>query len=622
MYNPLKNCAYVHSCYVPASNNIHGCDAVVVAVKDVDTLESKLQIIPNPKIKIWVAKQGTRTYEKKRECVKFSELDMYVTEYRKRGEVIAKALGKRAYGYINLRALLESPYVYGADISPEITIKAEYMKNVSKGIQNYNIGIMDIETSVLGDEQIILNGYCDWRTKSIHCWILSSWFQPNEHWEQELMDRYHKELNVIYQQLNDKAKAVFHPDEWTVKFYLCDTEKQLIWDSVRFMVLAKPDFLGSWNSAYEGGYIPKRAQFRGIDVVELFAHPDVPPEYRMFKFKEDTRRTEHLADKWHVAYWPGYTYWYDPMCLYGRLRKVKGREVMYTLDYICGKNLGAGKMKFGMNATHYAMQTKDKVGYAVYNCFDVLQPCILDQVTSDVSSMELLIGPALLPDFSHQTVQLKAQFYEYCLSKGAVPGTVSGSMKSSYDGQIGNVGGAVLNPGLMRTQGSPYLKESDDRTSLYRLCCDLDVTSFYPSLTIAMNISRETKLCTVLWIEGCPYTLEYLQSLTDRINTMSKDKERERLIKEQERCAKRNAEYIFAFFSNYPTILENAVSICKEHFNIPGYQEMLELFAYAYHRDDLITTTVVPTKTRISSIHDISKAYIEESEEDEDDEDW
>ena len=621
MYNPLQNCAYTHSCYVPASNNIHGIDAVVVAAKDVDTLESKLQIIQNPKIKVWVAKQGTRTYEKKRECVKFSELDMYVTEYKRRGEIIAKALGKSTYGYINVRTLLESPYVYGADISPEITIKAEYTKNVTKAVKEYNVGIMDIETSVLGDEQIILNGYCDWKTRQLRCWILASWFQPSLNWEQELMDRYHKELQTIYAQLNDKAKAVFHPDEWTVKFELCATEKELIWNSIRYVVLAKPDFLGSWNSAYEGGYIPKRAQFRGIDIVELFAHPDVPPEFRMFKFKEDTRHTEHLADKWHVAYWPGYTYWYDPMCLYGRLRKVKGREVMYTLDYICGKVLGAGKMKFGMNATHYAMQTKDKVGYAVYNIFDVLQPCILDHVTSDVSSMELLIGPALLPDFSHQTVQLKAQFYEYCLSKGAVPGVVSGSMKTCYDDQIGNVGGAVLNPGLMRKQGSPYLLESDDSTSLYRLCCDLDVTSFYPSLTIAMNISRETKLCTVLWIEGCPYTLEFLQNMSDEIASMSKGKEREHKQDELDKYAKRNAEYIFSFFSNYPTVQENAVSICNEHFNIPSYQEMLELFANRHNRKDLLTTVSVSTKGRVSSIHDIAK-YVEVDEDEEESEDW
>ena len=269
MYNPLQNCAYTHSCYVPASNNIHGIDAVVVAAKDVDTLESKLQIIQNPKIKVWVAKQGTRTYEKKRECVKFSELDMYVTEYKRRGEIIAKALGKNTYGYINVRTLLESPYVYGADISPEITIKAEYTKNVTKAVKEYNIGIMDIETSVLGDEQIILNGYCDWKTRQLRCWILASWFQPSLNWEQELMDRYHKEFQTIYAQLNDKAKAVFHPDEWTVKFELCATEKELIWNSIRYVVLAKPDFLGSWNSAYEGGYIPKRAQFRGIDIVEI-----------------------------------------------------------------------------------------------------------------------------------------------------------------------------------------------------------------------------------------------------------------------------------------------------------------------------------------------------------------
>ena len=44
MYNPIPNCNFIHSCYVPPSNNPAGVDAIVAMVKDVDTLESKLHI--------------------------------------------------------------------------------------------------------------------------------------------------------------------------------------------------------------------------------------------------------------------------------------------------------------------------------------------------------------------------------------------------------------------------------------------------------------------------------------------------------------------------------------------------------------------------------------------------
>lgn len=595
MYNPIPNCNFIHSCYIPPSNNPSGMDGIVAMVKDVDTLESKLHIVRNPMVRVWVARKGLRNYENKRESAKLSELDVYICQYKKMGETLAKALGYPTYGYINTRKLLESPYVYGADIDPEIQMKLEYIEASKKGITTYDIGVMDIETSVLGDEQIILNGYCDWKTRTIYCWILQEWFQPSENWRQELMDRWNLELNNIYNQLNDKAKKVFIPEEWTPKFIMCSNEKELIEQSVRTVILCKPDFCLCWNLPYESDWIPRRALFRGLDPADLYSHPDVPPEFRMFKFNEDKRHVEHLADKWHIIKCPGYTYWVDPMCLYGRLRKVKGREVMYTLDYICGKNLGAGKMKFGQNQTHYLMQTKDKIGYAVYNCFDVLQPNILDHVTTDISSMIMLTGPSLLDDFAHQTVQLKAQFYEYCLSKGAVPGTVSGSMSKGYDKLISNVGGTVLSPSLMRYKGSRCMQESDDPTGIYRLCCDLDVTSFYPSITIAMNISRETKEATVLWITGCPYSIEELQRMREEIDLLPQKEKTKAEKKYADKIVKQNAEYIFEFFSRYPAVVENAVKLCEQHFNIPGYDEMLSLFAEQHHLDLDLKTIQVPT---------------------------
>ena len=77
MYNPIPNCNFIHSCYVPPSNNASGTDAIVAMVKDVDTLESKLHIIRDPMVRVWVEKKGLRTYEYKRECAKLNELDMY-----------------------------------------------------------------------------------------------------------------------------------------------------------------------------------------------------------------------------------------------------------------------------------------------------------------------------------------------------------------------------------------------------------------------------------------------------------------------------------------------------------------------------------------------------------------
>ena len=582
MYNPYPNCAYLHGLYIP--NTGDGSDAAVVVVKDVTTLETKIQIIDNPKYRLWVTKPGLRTFTNKRECCKQNECNMYLCSYQNRGEVIAKALGKYTPGsYINTRKLMESPYVWGADMPVLNLIKMEYQQSCTKSLPSVRIGAFDIETSVMGDEQILCASFTDFSNQITHSFYLTTWVGDDQ---TRLESIWHDEARKFKDNLNPKAQQYFNPDTWKTIYHPCDTEHDLIVNAITTVSASDCDFVGVWNMGFDIGYIEKRCKFRNISLSDIYAHPSVPSKYRVYRWVEDTRRVEHLADKWHILETSSKCKWYDPMCLYGRLRKVKGREVMYTLDYISGKVIGVGKMKFGQESkTHYLMQTSEseKYRYVIYNCFDTIIPTIMDAVTSDVMSMVMLLGPALFADFSHQTVQLKAQFYEYCLSRGAVPGSVSGSMKKPYDDLISNVGGAVLNPSLMRYQGSRCMDESDDPTGIYRLCCDLDVTSFYPSLTIAMNISRETKEATVLWITGCPYSIEQLRESMEEINQLEGSERTKAEDKFAKTVVKQNAEYIFEFFSRYPTVIENAVELCKQHFNIPGYDEMLQLFLDQHH---------------------------------------
>ena len=563
-YHPKDNCVFLHGTYVPPDNNSSGIDAVIACVKNVDTGESQLHIIKNPQTQLYVIKEGLRTFEHKREYARIIDCDMYITPYKLQYETLASSLGIRNKDpFFMKRAVEESPYAFTWDINPLIRMKCEYLDHTEKSATSLRIGMLDLETSVLGDEQILCASICSWPDREVHCFILNDpWLRVND--LKQLEERTKKEYKTFEEGLNDKAKKIWDQKPITAHYHLCKDEKSLLKESFNYIHSCKFDFLGIWNMGYDVPYMKQRAEFRQIDLVELWCHPDVPAEFRFFEWKEDKSKVDHFTDVWHIVNAPGYTYWYDAMALYSRLRKVKGRDILYTLDYIGNKIIGTGKMRFGTNESHYLMQTNDKIGYCVYNTLDVVIPALMDAITYDVASMIELSDCAMLQDFAKQTVQLKAQFYKYLLGLRLVPGSVAGSIKQEFDDVIGNIGGAVLNPTLMKIKGLPCLKESSMRSAIYRLAMDLDVSSFYPSATIAFNISRETKLASVLWIEGCPYTIEQI------MREEKKDKKKE--------MAKANAEYFNTLFGRVPCVEENAVAICHEYFNLPDYQEMLSIF--------------------------------------------
>ncbi len=564
-YKPIPNHVFLHGTYVPPDKTQHGNDAIIACVKNPDTGESVLQIIKNPLTQIYVMREGLRNYENKREYARMSDCDMYVAPYKDQYAVLAEALGiKNKDPFFQKRMVEQSPFAFTWDIPPLVRMKCEYLDATKKSAAKLHIGILVLETSVLGDEQILCASVCNWNTREIHCFILNDEWLRTENANDVLMARAKDEYAKFADGLNPKAKKLWDEKPLTPIFHLCPNEVVLIKHLFKYIHSCKFDFLGIWNMGFDAPYIINRATFRQIDLNKLFCHPEVPDEFKVFEWHEDKSAVDHFTDVWHVINAPGYTYWYDAMCLYSRLRKVKGRDVLYTLDYIGNKIIGSGKMHFGANESHYLMQTNDRVGYCVYNTLDVAIPAIMDAITYDVASMVELADCAMLTDFSKQTVQLKAQFYRYLVGLHCVPGSVAGSIKQPWDDMIGNIGGAVLNPTLMKVKGLPCLKETSRRSSIYRLAADLDVSSFYPSVTVAFNVSRETKVASVLWIEGCPYDLDQIKQ--------EKDTDKQKLM------AKSNAEYLNALLGRVPCVAENAVAICHEHFNLPDYSEMLDLF--------------------------------------------
>jgi len=564
MYNPIKNYQYVHGTYVPQDTN-SGTDALVASVKDPRTGDTRLHIVRNPACQFWITKPALRNHKHKKECVPLSEVDMHVCQYKYLSESIEKALGDRK-SYSKNRWVMRSPYVYGADIDPLIVMKLEYKEACKDSVDYFKVGAIDIEVSVLGDNQIILLSYADFHTRTVYCAVLNTWAETTL---EELELKAKEELARFREGLNDDALRIWDEQPFKVVFELFEEERDLLIWSFRNIHKCAPDFCGVWNIAYDIPYIMDRAVFRRISPEQLFCHPDVPNDLKFLEFKEDKSAVHagHITDRWHQVECPGYTRWYDPMCLYSRLRVTEAKLPFYTLDFVGNKIIGTGKMQFGVNDTHHSMQANDKVGYCVYNTLDAIIPVLSNAVTDDVVSMTMLADTSLLTHFASQTVKLKAFFYEYCMKHGLVTGTAFGSQVQDTDVYLGNVGGAVLNPLLMRVTGATCIKEVDISTNLYKLCCDIDFASQYPSTTIAFNISKETKMATFLWIGNSPYNLDQVLETKDVKDAKNKLNPR----------ARANSEHMFNFLCQHMGTKENSVLLAKA-FNLPGYGEMLKLW--------------------------------------------
>lgn len=503
--SPIPGHAYIHGVYMYDKQK--NTSAIVANVKNLETGDSQLHICKDPKYPFWVTKPGLRTHKEKKESAPLSELDKYIYPYHEFPYAITRALGGYPRGYIGLKDVCDSPYVYGADISPTVMLKHQYRKACQNKLpMTYNVGALDIESSVLGNNEVIACSYADGKTHVVYCSVYAPFMKGAT--VEDLHTIYNKESSEIFKQVVNKlAKASIEKTPYTAVFYIADKEEDVIRWCIAQMHRCKPDFCAVWNMDYDIPQMAARLKFRGIDPAEVFCHPDVPKEFRFFKhIKGKVRKGQHITDAWPWLHCSGYTQFFDAMCLYGRLRKALERESKYTLDFILRKTVGIGKLDFGQYSTHYEMQTHAFPRYCVYCDFDSIGTELHGEATTDVFNMMNLIAGSDLCDFDKQTVQLKNKFYEYCLNKGHVPASVGNSLLKDYDRMITNVGGGVLDPKYSRNVGVPILEEEERETNMLVYVSDIDVGSSYPMNQASRNISRETKLASVLALKDRPFS--------------------------------------------------------------------------------------------------------------------
>jgi len=514
-------------------------------VKNTTTNESRLWIYDDPVRPYWIVPPAGRIFQQKRLSMAKEDLqELYVPQHELGAHIFEQLRGFKPSRPVHTRQMFDSPYVYGADIPVTVLERYRLSQQTPKAIGSVRVGFLDLETSVIGGKEIIAASYVDPECK-VHQAVLESFLGKTK--PERIIEKYNQARHQFADMLKAEPKALFLAHDWKLNLVTCKTELDLIRWLFVHVHRTKPDFVGIWNISYDLPYLVDRLAVHGVSPEMAFCHPDVPRNKRYFNWRPDkSDRPDHFTHRWHWATISGYTQWVDAQCLYSILRRTRGMQISYALDYIAELELGVGKL--AVTKSHKHMQLHQFDDYVVYNSFDSILIKLMDMLNSDVTTMLLLAGPSDLNFFTKQTKRLQQELAIYGaeLTKPRVPCSIGGSQETELDKRITNVGGGVLTPHLAVGTSVAIVKEIDRAVGMQKFVADIDGTSLYPSLTAACNVDRDTLRATML----------------------GRDNEEGML----------SGADIEVICSNIVSPVANAAWLAPRYFKLPGYQKMLELY--------------------------------------------
>lgn len=471
------------------------------------TSKPNVRLIQDFKRSFYVTKKAFRNHEDKKEAENLKNLDEFKCTQNDLEMSICKALN--IYKKNNsLRAISESPYLYGADIASTALIKKNYDK-LTKTQTPFSVAVFDVETDVLNNTGEIILATISFKDK-IYTAIKSSFIKDKINIEKHILDK----SNIYLKEYIDNRNI-------KLEIEVFDKEIDLVINAVKKAHEWKPDFLTAWNIEFDMGKILDACKKANIDPKEFMCDPIVPEQYRYFKFSKGQSKKIKAngvvnpippQERWHTVFCPSSFYWVDAMGVYKRVRTAEQQEASYSLDFILNKNLNITKLKFDEIKNlkglewHYTMQKDYKIEYILYNIFDCISVELLDEKTKDLAiKMPMLSGYSDFKDFKSQPRKLVDSLHFFYLENyNKVIATTSGDMEEESDESVNlNDWVVTLPTHLLTEQGLRIVEQSKNiPTNIYTHVYDSDVASGYPNGGIVFNISKETTVKELVSIEG------------------------------------------------------------------------------------------------------------------------
>lgn len=553
-------------------------DAFIYTMKDLETKETELHVIPNPTISYYTSKTP-RSYHAF--SMPVDELNKIVCRYSDREKDMCERLGlsdqffnaKKLHTYREFKdKLMAHPDLYFADVDIEDYYKTmSLIKNNEQfgKIGDFKLGFSDTEVDTSK-----CDGFPNPQIAPVPIILITTVFQT-----EKVSITYILKDDRCFQ---DQLDVIQHPQEFikeyldpkmlergfTYRFKMYESELDMIKDYFHDVHEYKPDFIGWWNMNFDIQTILNRLKnafhLSKAEIANIICHPDVPEPFRYFEYALDPLRLAFESDDaedeaggdekkkskarphpsryvdWFTV--PGYTQWYCQMALFSNMRK-RYQLPSYRLDDI-GKDYG-GMGKYDLHAnglTHQNWFQYFKI-YLAYNIRDVHVQYEIEEKQHDLPTFIIFAGNTRLSMALHESINIKNTIMLYLLTRER-PEITGNNIK--YDIHEKIPGAIVGRPELMEMCG---INISGLPSYVFEGCVDLDASSLYPSNIIEANISK-----TSLFGRAVDVVRRNGEQL--KYGVVDKDED----------------TYLF---SKLQCIDSSLFDFCKDYFDLPGPYEII-----------------------------------------------
>lgn len=573
----------LHAAYIQDLGN--GDDGLVISeIVENEKGETKpnLRKLKNPQARFWITQQQFRTHTDKKEFESVHRLDEYQRPYKDRDKEIFRVLNGYVPNFLRpqqRRELMQSPYLYGGNMTIEALVGMRYKKDLLKAEKTPHVpttGFFDIEKSLIpasygklplmvftAENQVYLAMKKSFMVEPRNGKFIDITVEDVEATAHAVIDPLIASIFAETKDLKDYAERL----PFKYHFFVGDTEVEMIRWIFGKMHESKTSFIGVWNLGFDIPEIIKVLEENEIPLSEIFSDPSLQGTgFDYASFREDKRQVQHFTQKWHWLTNSAHFQFVDSLALYSYIRQVDGKESSYALDDILKKFGLGGKLKHGQTPELEALQTSDWhremlgkhfTNYAVYAMWDGIALQLLEWLNNDLTAM-MLLGDITPPKFFvNQTIRVTNTLFQDWLPDGEL-GKIKGGyilgtgvdVKGLKDDSLLSFGGAVLEPQKLTAHGMKLFKEwPNHATHCYFMQNDFDFSAQYPTNTMVLNISKQTKVSTMLSIDSPWVNVRYKPDAA-----------------------------IEVLCSYLITPSSNGVELGSEFFDLPDYAEMAQLF--------------------------------------------
>ena len=408
-------------------------DVLTIIYKDVASGETKVQNIIKPEIEVWIVKPEYREAVRfNRTWVKKEYLEPHKVRYRNRYRQIAKILGLQDE---DIDLAKTSPFVLfsNLDIRNYYALQFIHEYNVPDSF-NLNIGLFDIENDIIdidhfpqpGECPISLIAFIDVSNETVYQFILEPQNHSNtinpatgDYYDYRDQVQHLKEhVKEYVQELHEMFDESYGVLDYHILFL--KSEEEMISKFFKLLDVLNIDFAEAWNAAYDMSNLTSRPDKILTDPIQLICSDRFLAKECLFV--EDKNPLFHKRK--HTCQIAHPTVFIDQMVIYAGLRSAMGKIPSLKLNVIAQKEIGDTKLDYSEEGSIKELPYENFWKYCLYSIKDTLLQLGIHRKTDDISSVysRMLEDGLLANEVFTSTIQLTNSLSTFLLEHEYIPG--------------------------------------------------------------------------------------------------------------------------------------------------------------------------------------------------------